>query len=324
MGLSTFERDLVVALQRAPRAPFATLAAGLSADERTVRRAMRRLQEDGVLTYSATVSYEKTHGWLAAQLEIGCRPGMSNAVAQALADRSETRYVAVTTGDADIVAELVTSDPGALHDLVADELEGLNGVRWVRTQVAMRLLLSAADWDPDGRRTIARQQAIDGVRKYAGAELDESDTAIVGALDDDVRMSAARIAQRVGLHETTVQRRLRRLTESGTIHVRADVPPAELGFPVEARFTLQVSPNGLDAALRRLAAEPALRALYVVTGPSSVLGYSVHPSMAALEDLIDGPFAQIEGLAGCDIRVVLRAYKRNGTRVRAAGKSPPS
>lgn len=323
MGLSSFERDLVVALQRAPRAPYATLAAELGADERTVRRAMRRLQEDGVLTYSATVSYEDTHGWLAAQLEVGCRAGMSDAVAHALAERTDTRYVAVTTGDADVVAELVAPDAGALHDLVGNELEGLDGVRSVRTQVAVRLLLSAVDWSPDGWRTAARQQAIDGVRKHVDVELDESDVAVVQALSEDVRMSVARIAQRVGLHETTVQRRLRRMTESGAIHVRADVPPAELGFPVEARFTLQLRPNGLNAALRRLAIEPTLRALYVVTGPSLVLGYSVHPSMAALEDLLDGPFAEIEGLLGCDIRVVLRAYKRNGARVPAAGKGPP-
>ncbi|MFI0976151.1 Lrp/AsnC family transcriptional regulator [Streptomyces sp. NPDC021093] len=318
MGLSRFEWDLVVALQRDPRAPYAALAGELGADERSVRRALNRLRDDQVLTCSATVAREGAYGWLAAQLEIGCRAGTSDAVAGVLADRPDTRYVAATTGDVDLVVELVAADPATLHRLVVDELEVLDGVRSVRTQVAVRVVLTAMDWAPDGWRSPRRQRVIDGKPEAVGGELDESDLAIVRALGEDVRMPAVRIAQQVGLHETTVQRRLRRLTESGAVHIRADVPPADLGFPLEVRFTLQVRPDSLDAALRHLAGEPTLRALYIVTGPSSVLGYSVHRSTAALEEFLAGPFAALDGLLGCDIRVVLRAYKRNGVRVPTA------
>ncbi|MFD7921747.1 Lrp/AsnC family transcriptional regulator [Streptomyces sp. NPDC059740] len=315
MELSCFERELVAALQRAPRAPYATLAGRLGVAERSVRRAMRRLRDDGVLTYSATIAREDTHGWLAAQLEIGCRAGMSDAVAHALAARPDTRYVAVATGDADLVVELVAPDPGALHTLVVHELPALDGVRSVRSEVAVRLLLSAADWSPDGWRSPRRERVVQGKREAVGIQLDDSDLAIVRALDQDVRTPAARIAQQVGLHETTVQRRLHRLTESGALYMRADVPPALLGFPLEARFTLQVRPDSLEAALRRLAREPTLRALYIVTGTFNVLGYCVHGSTAALEDFFAGPLAEVGGLLGCDIRVVLRAYKRNGVPV---------
>ncbi|CAL9325529.1 Lrp/AsnC family transcriptional regulator [Streptomyces sp. SudanB182_2057] len=320
MGLSRFEQKLVVALQRDPRAPYATLADALDVDERSVRRAMRRLRDDGVLTYSAAIAREDTHGWLAAQLEVGCRAGTVDKVAHALADRSDTRYVAAATGDADLVVELVARDPGTLHTLVVHELPTLDGVRWVHTQVAVRLLLSAADWAPDGWRSPRRQRVIDGRREAVAVKLDDSDLAIMRVLDEDVRTSAARIAQRVGLHETTVQRRLRKLSESGAVYMRADVPPALLGFPIEARFTLQVRPDSLEAAVRRLACEPMLRALYILTGPSNVLGYSVHRSTGALEDFLAGPLAEIDGLLGCDIRVVLHAYKRNGALIPTTDK----
>jgi hypothetical protein len=66
-----------------------------------------------------------------------------------------------------------------------------------------------------------------------------------------------------------------------------------------------------------------LRALYILTGPSSVLGYSVHRSTAALEDFLASPLAEIGGLLGCDIRVVLRAYKRNGALIPTTLKAAP-
>ncbi|GAA1749095.1 Lrp/AsnC family transcriptional regulator [Nonomuraea bangladeshensis] len=314
MVLAGFDRAVVIALRRAPRAPLKALAAELGADERTVRRTMNRLRDEGTLTFSAAVMHENVHGWLDAQIELSCRPGTSDAVAGALAAREDTRFVAVTSGSADVVTDLVAPDTTALHKVVTEEFGALDGVTGVRTQIALRLLFTAVDWDPDGRRTELRRRAEEGLRAEVVSPLDETDLAIAEALRADVRAPLSSLARALGVHETTIQRRLTRMIEAGALHVRADVPPAALGYPAESRFTLGVRPADLAAVLRRLSAEPALRALYVVTGPSNVLGYSVHSSVTDLYSLLDGPLAEAPGLLAADVSLVLRAYKRTGVR----------
>ncbi|MFD5205728.1 Lrp/AsnC family transcriptional regulator [Streptomyces anulatus] len=313
MVLSDLERTMVIALRRAPRASYSVLAAEVGADERTVRRALERLRADGVLTLSATVLYENAAGWLVAQLEIGCRPGTSDLVARALTSRDDTRFVAVTTGTADVVADLVVPDTARLHAIVTSELGALDGVQSVRTQIATKLLFTAVDWDPDGRVSESRERSAAGTSVAASNPLDETDLAIAAALADDVRVSLARVARELGVHETTVQRRLNRMVSEGGLALRADVQPAVLGFPAETRFSLSVRPSDMGSALRVLSAAPALRALYVTTGPATILGYSVHTTVGGVNDLMEGPFAEIPGLLASDISVVLHAYKRAGT-----------
>ncbi|MFF9496592.1 Lrp/AsnC family transcriptional regulator [Streptomyces flaveolus] len=313
MTLSRMDRSLVVALRRSPRASYAALAAETGADERTVRRSLERLRENGTLAFSASVLFENARGYLVAQVEFSCRPSTSDAVARALAARDDTRFVAVTTGGADVVADLTAPDTAALHTVVTSELGALDGVLAVRTQIVLRLLFTAVDWDPEGRISDARRRATQGEPAPAASPLDATDLAIARALREDIRAPLSRIARNLDIHETTVQRRLNRMINSRALQLRADVEPAALGYAAESRFTLSVRPADLAAALRTLAADPALRALYMVTGPASILGYSVHPSVAEMRDLLDGPLAGITGLLGCDLSVVLRAYKRTGT-----------
>ncbi|MFE1408466.1 Lrp/AsnC family transcriptional regulator [Streptomyces sp. NPDC058770] len=313
MALSRMDRSLVVTLRRSPRASYAALAAETGADERTVRRSLERLREDGTLAFSVSVLFENARGYLVAQLELNCRPDAVDMVARALAARDDTRFAAVTTGGADVVADLTAPDTQALHAVVTSELGALEGVTAVRTQVVMSLLFTAVDWDPEGLISDARRRAIQGEPAPATSPLDATDLAIAEALRKDVRAPLSRVARDLGIHETTVQRRLNRMLHGRALQLRADVKPTALGYAAESRFTLSVRPADQAAALRTLASDPALRALYVVTGPASILGYSVHSSVAEMRDLLDGPFAGITGLLGCDLSVVLRAYKRTGT-----------
>ncbi len=310
--LDAFERDLVLALRRHPRARVTELAAELSADERTVGRTISRLQETGVLELSALVLHENANGWLVAQVEFDCRPGFSESVARALAARSDTRFVAAVTGSSDVVADLVAPNTDALYDVLNAEFGRLEGVVAVRTHLVTRLLLTAADWDPSGFLSERRKAVSTGGDAAVPRLLDDTDLQIVSVLQRDARSSLAAIAKEIDVHETTVQRRLKTMITAGHLTIRADVPPALLGFPVESRFTMAVRPSGLAAALQRLVAEPALRALYATTGPSPVLGYSVHRSLAELEALSERTFAEIPELTAVDVSLVLRAYKRSG------------
>jgi Lrp/AsnC family transcriptional regulator, leucine-responsive regulatory protein len=71
-------------------------------------------------------------------------------------------------------------------------------------------------------------------------DLDSVDWALLGALQEDARLSYNELARRVHLSAPTVAQRVRRLEEAGVItgyHARVD--PAAAGFPVVAQVRMK-------------------------------------------------------------------------------------
>jgi DNA-binding Lrp family transcriptional regulator len=115
-SLSPKERALVSAVKRHPRAPIADLARIVGLSERTVTRYLERLRSTGVLRFAATLLYERLSDHLVAQLEIACVPHMVTGVAEQLSARPDMRFVGVTAGSQDVVAEIVVRGRSLLVD----------------------------------------------------------------------------------------------------------------------------------------------------------------------------------------------------------------
>lgn len=99
---------------------------------------------------------------------------------------------------------------------------------------------------------------------------------------------------------------------SHVLHLRLHAEPGVLGYPVEARFRLSLSPRRLDAALRRLAQEPAVRHLVVTTGTGNVLAYSSHRSTAEVDAFTTRVLGELDGVGAAECSLLMRTYKRAG------------
>ncbi|MEE7465485.1 AsnC family transcriptional regulator [Methylobacterium fujisawaense] len=100
--------------------------------------------------------------------------------------------------------------------------------------------------------------------------LDTFDRALLAAVQVDNQTSARALAERVGLSESAVLRRLRRLRKDGIIIADlAVVHPAVLGTPLTIHVLVSLereTSDLLDAFSRRLRARPEVRAAWYVTG----------------------------------------------------------
>jgi Lrp/AsnC family transcriptional regulator for asnA, asnC and gidA len=84
--------------------------------------------------------------------------------------------------------------------------------------------------------------------------IDDVDRAIVKQLQQDGRMSSARIARRIGgITERAVRYRIDRLIRDGVIRVRAIVNPRALGRPVMGDITLEVESGHVQEVAQRVA-----------------------------------------------------------------------
>ncbi|MFT3777658.1 MAG: Lrp/AsnC family transcriptional regulator [Ottowia sp.] len=120
--------------------------------------------------------------------------------------------------------------------------------------------------------------------------LDAFDLAILDILQRDNTVPQRAIAQAVHLSAPAVQRRIRRLRDSGVIRAEAAVLDAALlGRPLTLLVEVHVHdehPRRTAGLRQRIAAEPAVQQCYAITGEADYLLVITAATMADYEALI--------------------------------------
>ncbi|WP_107497007.1 Lrp/AsnC family transcriptional regulator [Thalassobius sp. I31.1] len=101
-------------------------------------------------------------------------------------------------------------------------------------------------------------------------DIDTHDRALLSALQADARVSLDNLAHLTGLSPATVQRRVRRLRESGVIKREAAILDADaLGWGMSFLILVEMERERLDmldAFKRRMRAEQQVQQCYYITG----------------------------------------------------------
>ena len=127
-------------------------------------------------------------------------------------------------------------------------------------------------------------------------ELDDTDNAIIELLRADGRMPYRAIAREVGVTESTVRARVRRLEESDTMRVVAVTDIEAAGFTMLLAVGVQVENRSPEQVAREMAAIPEVFSVNVVVGAHDVEILVVAEDQAALTQLITGRLAEVAGV----------------------------
>lgn len=137
MLLDEMDRRIADLLSIDGRMSSSDLARRLGAPEPTVRRRLRRLLADGGLRVLAVLDPARTPDRVDALIGLKVELSEINRVSSALAARAELRYVGISTGEFDILAEGVFMSQRALHLFLTDCIGALAGIRDTRTFVIL-------------------------------------------------------------------------------------------------------------------------------------------------------------------------------------------
>ena len=118
--------------------------------------------------------------------------------------------------------------------------------------------------------------------------VDRVDAAILALFAAEPRIGVLEASRRLRLARGTVQARLDKLSSRGVvIGWGPDVDPTQLGFPVTAFVTLEITQSGHDEIGSRLATIPELLEVHTITGNGDLLCRVVARSNADLQRVID-------------------------------------
>lgn len=146
--------------------------------------------------------------------------------------------------------------------------------------------------------------------------LDDTDKALIEALQRDGRSPYTKLAAAVGLSEAAVRQRVQRLIESGVTQIVAVTDPLMLGFRRMAMIGLRVEGDLRDAA-DTISSIPEVDYVVIVGGSFDLMLEVVCEDDDHLLSLLNDKIRAIPGVRAAETFTYLRLYKQTyawGTR----------
>ncbi|HEX4832820.1 MAG TPA: Lrp/AsnC family transcriptional regulator [Trebonia sp.] len=135
--LDALDRAILAALVADGRRPHSEVAAEVGVGEAVVGRRVQALVAGKRLSFVAMIAPATLGFEVEAMLHIRTQLGNLDATARAVAAMPEARYVAATTGDADLVALAVLRDTAEAYAFLTERLGSLPGIRSVETDIVL-------------------------------------------------------------------------------------------------------------------------------------------------------------------------------------------
>jgi DNA-binding Lrp family transcriptional regulator len=143
------------------------------------------------------------------------------------------------------------------------------------------------------------------------AKLDQTDRRILSALAEDGRASLRDLSERIGLSQTPLLRRVRRLEDQGVIAgygARLDERRLGLAMSIYVAVTLTTqSEEAIAIFEREIAKAPEVMSCFLMTGGSDYMLRVVVPTLDAYEGFLTRRLTRIPGVAHIQSSFALRA-----------------
>lgn len=136
--LDALDTQLVEMLSRDARVSNRRIAAELGVTEGTVRGRIKRLQQDGLIAFTAITGFQIEKQARLAFINIQAEVDRVREVAQVISDIPSVNAVLITMGQFNITAMCLIDDLDALVELASDKLLAVDGVHHVETSIAVK------------------------------------------------------------------------------------------------------------------------------------------------------------------------------------------
>lgn len=140
--------------------------------------------------------------------------------------------------------------------------------------------------------------------------IDKIDCEMIKILQEDGRAPNTEIAKRIGIAESTVRVRLKRLINEGYIQIVAVSDPVKLGFMAVGSLRIFVDVSKLEDVTRELGKIKSLWFITHSTGDADIYTEFVARSISELNDILSNQVYKIDGIQRTNTSMILKIVKR--------------
>ncbi|MFN5783656.1 MAG: Lrp/AsnC family transcriptional regulator [Novosphingobium sp.] len=138
--LDDLDRQLIEVLARDARVSNRKIAVDLGVTEGTVRGRIKRLQQDGLISFTAITSFGLADSARMAFIGVQAEVSDVREVARKIADLAQVNAVMLTMGRFNILAICLFNSLDHLHEVASDKILAIPGVHHVETSIAVKTL----------------------------------------------------------------------------------------------------------------------------------------------------------------------------------------
>jgi DNA-binding Lrp family transcriptional regulator len=139
--------------------------------------------------------------------------------------------------------------------------------------------------------------------------MDNVDRRLLALLREDARATIASLAKQLGVARGTVQNRIARLENDGTIvGYSVRLKPQVEEHRIRALMTIAVEGNRIDAVIAALRGDPAVGALHSTNGRWDIVAELRADSLASFDQVL-GRIRQLDGISSTETSLLLSTFK---------------
>jgi Lrp/AsnC family transcriptional regulator for asnA, asnC and gidA len=257
--MDELDQKLLNVLQRADLQKIRALAPILGVGERTVYRRICAMRSKGIIKIIAIPDFV-LFGYRAwAKIGIKVEPRALTYVANQLAHNPSIYFVACSYGNFDIITAVHFLNIEILTEFINSELVKINGILSTETMVltSPRKYYNFC-WEP-----LAFKKAKNGCHRYLDESpsypnltLDQVDRNILSFLMEDGFTRPATIKSKLGISESTVRKRMKRMKNNGIFKIVAVPNPELLEDEVWATMGITINKRPAHAVLNAIVKHP--------------------------------------------------------------------
>lgn len=297
-SLDELDLMLIREMEIDARQTLASLATKVGVTRLTVNRRLqsllnRRIIRLSVISDPLALGYRNYMG-LGITLHSGRK-----AVADRLAEFPQVLHVFETSGRYDIIAWMTSRDIDSFLDLFSEALD--DGYAVDRVDIFSVLKLVKSSWEylePESGPGHITQWRDD-------RELDPVDLSIIDELGAHPRQPVIKIAKKLNIHRSVVDRKLKDLEGQNVFRVTSIVNPFFLGYRISAPMLFRVKPSKIRAVVERLSSYWNVRHLTILSGSHQLYAWVVFKDDSELKRFVREELDNIPGIIHSEYLPVL-------------------
>ena len=137
-ALDALDAQLIDMLSRDARVSNRRIAAELGVTEGTVRGRIKRLQQDGLIAFTAITGFEMGKRSRLAFINVQADVDKVREVARVISELPSINAVLITMGQFNITAMCLIDELDTLVEIASDQILSLDGVHHVETSIAVK------------------------------------------------------------------------------------------------------------------------------------------------------------------------------------------
>ncbi|HZU65567.1 MAG TPA: Lrp/AsnC family transcriptional regulator [Novosphingobium sp.] len=138
--IDELDRELITLLSRDARVSNRKVASELGVTEGTVRGRIKRLQQDGLIAFTAITSFNTIDRSRLAFISVQADVQRVREIAREIADMPLINAVMITMGQFNILALCLFDELDYLIELASDRILAIAGVQHIETSIAVKTL----------------------------------------------------------------------------------------------------------------------------------------------------------------------------------------